>query len=165
MKYIWLVFGAVGVGLLSFFIANDFVFLTQTENGLVLGKPAYEKRSAAVFDSDLNVIREAQSLLDAEINWSKDGTRECNGENPYSLFCALEVASIRATGEYVHRRPALQEVRFAIDDQFKDRWEVHRLAEFNSHPDTEYSDVLAVLATAHRRIEQKLGSQSSGDQP
>lgn len=33
-----------------------------------------------------------------------------------SLFCALHQASVDVTGEYDHRRPAMQEVRFALED-------------------------------------------------
>jgi hypothetical protein len=50
----------------------------QTEHGLVLGKPDYEKRSIAVTEVDLNILQAADELLDNEGNWSKDSESDCH---------------------------------------------------------------------------------------
>ena len=59
-------------------------------------------------------------------------------------------------GEYVHRQPALQEVRFAIDDNYKDRWDKHRLVDFNSHNDTNFADIKYVLNVAISTVRRKI---------
>ena len=45
------------------------------------------------------------------------------------------------TGDYVHRHPALQEVRFIIDDKYNNRWKVHILADYNINPETSIKDI------------------------
>ncbi|MBX2805341.1 MAG: hypothetical protein KTR19_05170 [Hyphomicrobiales bacterium] len=152
----WLTVFIVSILIFYFLIKNDFVIFTQTENGIILGKPAYEKRSISVSQTDLSIVQEAKLLITESLYWSKNGDRSCNGKTSYSLFCALKAASIKSGGKYIHRRPALQEVRFAIDDLFRNRWKVHRLAEFNSHKDTKHKDILSVLDLAMNRINQKL---------
>lgn len=129
---------------------------SRTENGLVFGKPAYEERDIAVSGVDIEILLQTQSLLSSKQAWSKDGQRKCSGLPPYSLYCALETASKTVDGKYIHRRPALQEVRFTIDDQYKNRWKIHRLADFNSHPDTTYDDVMQVLRLTIEHVQQKI---------
>ena len=72
------------------------------------------------------------------------------------MYRALETASIVVMGEYVHRQPALQEVRFAIDDNYKDRWDKHRLVDFNSHSDTSFADIKYVLNVAISNVIRKI---------
>ena len=143
-----------------------FVFITvlvtvvsgcyQTENGLVLGKPAYEERNVEVSQVDLDVLLKTDQLLKNESNWKKDDVRVCTESSSLSLYCALESASIAVTGKYEHRQAALQEVRFVIDEHYRNRWSVHRLADFNAHPDTTFKDVKLVIATAIEAAKHKL---------
>jgi hypothetical protein len=128
----------------------------QTENGLVFGKPGYEKRSIAVTLVDLNILQAVDDLLSNEDSWSKDGDRVCHTQEKYSLFCALEKASIEVNGQYIHRKAALQEVRFAIDDYYRNYWRVHRLSDFNSNPQTRFSDIKRVIAVAINNVKRKL---------
>lgn len=142
---------------IAFFLSS----CSMTENGLVFGTPDYEKRDIAVSKIDLNILIEANSILKSEDTWLKDSVRTCDESSKLNLYCALEKASVEIMGKYVHRQPALQEVRFAIDDNYRDRWDKHRLADFNGHPKTEYKDVKAVIAIAINTVERKLESQKN----
>ena len=135
------------------------VACTRTENGLVFGLPGYEKRDIQVTIMDLEILEKAKNLLINTENWSKDELRTCDSNPPYNLYCALEKASIIVDGKYIHRRPALQEVRFTIDDKYKNRWKVHRLADFNKHPITTHNDIINVLNEAIERVKRKLSSE------
>lgn len=128
----------------------------QTENGVVFGRPNYEERNNAVSKIDLDILLKADELLKNETIWRKDAVRLCSESSNLNLYCALEKASIEVTGKYTHRQPALQEVRFVIDSYYKDRWSVHRLADFNAHPDTSFDDVKLVIAKATETVKQKL---------
>lgn len=144
----------------------------RTENGLMSGLPDYEKRDIEVNELDLNVLQKADAFLSSENHWSKDSSMKCqdkpepgmigyiNGHDvmatKWSLYCALQQASVDTIGSYMHRLPALQEVRFTIDDNYPTRWKVHRLVDFNSHPDTTFSDVKNVLYITVARVKQKL---------
>jgi hypothetical protein len=130
---------------------------TQTENGLVFGVPDYEKREIAVSQFDLDIILSASKLLENEATWAKGAVSQCDeSAGKFNLYCALELASIEVMGEYVHRQPALQEVRFAIDDHYRERWTLHRLADFNGHVDTTFDDIKSVIEIASQRIKAKL---------
>jgi hypothetical protein len=128
----------------------------RTENGLVFGKPDYEKRDILVAEIDLKILLRANELLADEKSWHRKSERECNNQEPYSLYCALKKSSIEVNGNYIHRQPAFQEVRFVIDDLYKDYWEVHRLADFNSNEKTSHEDIKKVLTVAIERVKKKL---------
>jgi hypothetical protein len=128
----------------------------QTENGLVFGLPDYEKRDIKVTQVDLDILLKADALLKDETVWRKEATGARDDSGELTLLGALEQASIEVNGTYIHRQPALQEVRFAIDDIFKDRWKIHRLEDFNSHPNTSFADVKTVIAKAIGTIKNKL---------
>lgn len=129
---------------------------TKTENGLVFGMPDYEKRDIAVTNVDLDILIRADELLSTENLWEKGAVSRCGDSNKLSLYCALEKASINVTGKYVHRQPALQEVRFVIDDHYRNRWEKHRLIDFNANQATTFSDIKDVLKKAMKSVENKL---------
>lgn len=129
----------------------------QTENGLVWGLPDYEKRDIRVTQSDLDILLKVDALLPEEAAWSREGGRSCQNRAKLNLLCALEQATVTVTGAYHHRQPALQMVRFVIDDHYRDRWKVHRLEDFNVHPDTSFRDVKNVLAQATRMVKTRLG--------
>ena len=81
-------------------------------------------------------------------------------EQRLSLYCALERASIEVNGVYVHRQAALQEIRFIINDQYKNRWKGHRLADFNAHPGTSFKDIKSVINSAIMVVKNKLSTTS-----
>ena len=75
------------------------------------------------------------------------------------LFCALQKASIDVLGAYDHRRVALQEVRFAVNDATRGRDFEHRLRDFNNLPTTRLADIKSVLQVATERVKARVKSQ------
>jgi hypothetical protein len=69
----------------------------------------------------------------------------------------LEQACIDVLGQYDHRRVALQEVRFAVEDATRGRPFEHRLMDFNNLPETQFRDVKRVLQVAAERVATRLG--------
>lgn len=92
----------------------------------------------------------------------KEHPSDCAKSEKLDLFCALEKASIDVMGKYIHRQPALQEVRFAIDDNYKSRWSKHRLIDFNSNKDTSFNDVKSVLEMAISTVKMKITHNKRG---
>ncbi|MDH3325419.1 MAG: hypothetical protein OEM38_01730 [Gammaproteobacteria bacterium] len=135
------------------------VSCSMTENGLVFGTPDYEKRSVLSSPNDLEILVKANSYLQYSSEWNREVIKACSDSKKLNLYCALEAASIDVLGKYVHRKAALQEVRFAIDDKFRDRWSKHRLIDFNNHPDTTFYDVKNVIDMAINSVQKKLDSQ------
>jgi hypothetical protein len=116
-----------------------------------------------VFDSlDLTIIERADAVLSDSLKWNKSDDRECADDietGNYSLFCTLYKASIEIMGEYVHRRAAMQIVRFTLEKYENGRVKDHRLMDWNNHPDTTFNEVKQVLQesldTIRKQIEEK----------
>jgi len=132
---------------------------SMTENGLVFGTPDYEKRDIPSSTEDLEILTKASSYLINEQIWHKEIIKACSDTKKLNLYCALEAASIDVLGKYIHRKAALQEVRFAIDDNFGDRWSKHRLIDFNNHPETTLKDIKQVIKIAIHAVRRKLESR------
>ena len=132
------------------------------------GDPAqYETRDLPVSDSDLRTLERAAELLASEARWNRNDDRRCADDEAMdkrSLFCALQRASADAYGSHEssrvadHRRVALQEVRFAVEEATRGRELEHRLMDFNNLPDTTFADIQRVLAKATTRVRARLSA-------
>ncbi len=126
------------------------------------GDPAqYEVRDRPVSSEDERILLRAAELLANEGAWNRSDDRRCaddesNGKR--SLFCALHAASIQVLGSYDHRRVALQEVRFAIEERTAGREMEHRLMDFNNLPQTRLDDLKSVLAAALDQVRKRLSA-------
>ncbi len=113
-----------------------------------------------LFDSlDLKIIQRADFILSDASVWNKNDDRECEDDisnGSYSLFCALFKASVDVTGEYEHRRAAMQQVRFTLEKYEDGRVTAHRLMDWNNHPKTTFEEVKKVLEEAIQEVQIKL---------
>ena len=119
-----------------------------------------EENRNLVFDStDLRIIQRADSILSSPLIWNKQDDRECSDDisaGKYSLYCALYKASIDITGVYIHRRAAMQIVRFTLEKYENGRVKNHRLMDWNNHPDTTFEEVKKVLKESIQTVKQQL---------
>ena len=118
-----------------------------------------ERRDQPVTADDVRILTRAAELLKDESAWNRADDRECADDEATgkrSLFCALQKACIEVLGKYDHRRVALQEVRFAVEDATRDRDFEHRLRDFNNLPTTRLTDIQAVLKIAVERVRARL---------
>ena len=122
-----------------------------------------ERRDRPVTPDDLRILTKAAELLKDESVWNRADDRECTDDEATgkrSLFCALQKACIEVLGKYDHRRVALQEVRFAVEDATRGRDFEHRLRDFNNLPTTRLADIQAVLKVAMDRVRSRLKTKS-----
>jgi hypothetical protein len=118
-----------------------------------------ERRDLPVDQKDLDILVRANALLADTSAWNRADDRVCDDDESTgrrSLFCVLQVATISVLGTYDHRRVALQEVRFAVEDATAGREFEHRLMEFNNLPETTIEDVRSVLLVATDRVRARL---------
>ena len=118
-----------------------------------------ERRDQPVTNDDLRILLRADDLLKNESVWNRKDDRECVDDEATgrrSLFCALQKACIDILGAYDHRRVALQEVRFAVEDATKGQEFEHRLRDFNNLPTTQLADIKKVLQVATERVKSRL---------
>ena len=127
--------------------------------GALLGCAELEQRDRPVTNDDLRILQRAEELLKDESVWNRKDDRECADDEATgrrSLFCALQKACIDVLGAYDHRRVALQEVRFAVEDATRGKDFEHRLRDFNNLPTTRLADVKKVLQVATDRLKSRL---------
>ena len=132
------------------------------------GDPAqYEVRDLPVTVKDLQTLERAAALLGSESAWNRNDDRRCADDEAMdkrSLYCALQRASADVYGSHDpykisdHRRVALQEVRFAVEEATPGRELNHRLMDFNNMPDTTLADIQRVLAQATTRVQARLSA-------
>jgi len=124
--------------------------------------PELERRDQPVTNDDLRILVRAAELLQSEAVWNRKDDRECGDDEATgkrSLFCALQKACIDVLGTYDHRRVALQEVRFAVEDATRGQDFEHRLRDFNNLPTTRLADIKRVLQVATDRVKSRLKSK------
>ena len=123
--------------------------------------PQLERRDQPVTPDDLRILLRANELLKDESVWNRNDDRVCDDDEATgkrSLFCALQKACIEVLGKYDHRRVALQEVRFAVEEATVGRDFEHRLRDFNNLPETRLVDVKKVIQVATDRVKSRLKS-------
>jgi hypothetical protein len=121
--------------------------------------PELERRDLPVTPEDVRILLKADELLKDESVWNRKDDRECvddEAAGKRSLFCALQKACIDVLGAYDHRRAALQEVRFAVEDATRGQQFEHRLRDFNNLPTTKFADIKNVLKVATDRLRARL---------
>ena len=111
---------------------------------------------------DLQIIKRAREILDAPARWNRADNRECPAEaKTFSLYCALQRATIEVSGNSEHRGAALQEARFVIDEIATDRNYEHRLMNYNNDPTTTFADIQDVLRITESLITLRLRAKGS----
>ena len=123
--------------------------------------PQLESRNQPVTGDDLRILLKANELLKDESVWNRNDDRICDDDEATgkrSLFCALQKACIEVLGKYEHRRVALQEVRFAVEEATVGRNFEHRMKDFNNLPETRFVDVKKVIQVATDRVKSRLKS-------
>ena len=131
----------------------------QPAPGMTATTPELESRDQPVTNDDLRILLKAEELLKDESVWNRQDDRECDDDEATgkrSLFCALQKACIDVLGAYDHRRAALQEVRFAVEDATRGQDFEHRLRDFNNLPTTRLADIKRVLRVATDRVQARL---------
>jgi hypothetical protein len=121
-----------------------------------------ERRDQAVTEEDLRILQRADEILSSPAVWNRQDTRECSRtDRTWSLFCALEKASLDVLGEYRHREVALQEVRFAVEDGTRGQEFEHRLMDYNNLTSTTFEDIKKILKVATDRVSARLKAQTA----
>ncbi len=112
-----------------------------------------------VTESDLLIIRKTITLLKDENNWNRNDDRKCKDDvenKVYSLFCALNVASVEVVGSYDHRKAVLQMIRKTIVEIYPRKELEHRLRDFNNLPETKHTVLMDLLTRVEAQVIKEL---------
>ena len=117
-----------------------------------------------VTKADLQIAKLARQILDSPAKWNRADNRVCPaGAKTFSLYCALETATVQVGGKAEHRGAALQEARFVIDEIAGNRNYEHRLMNYNNDPTTTFADVQKLLQLVEERLTKRM-AESGGKQ-
>jgi len=113
---------------------------------------------------DVKIIERAQQILNSPAKWNRADNRECpEAAKTFSLYCALEKATIEITGKFEHRGSAMQEARFVIDDDLaKGNHYEHRLMGYNNDPKTTFAEIQEFFRLLEERVKKKLQQGTAG---
>jgi hypothetical protein len=142
------------------------VMLVVTLDGQALPVPAIaaaddSEARPPVTQADVRIVERARQILDSPAKWNRADTRKCPaGAKTFSLYCALERATVDVTGSFQHRGAAMQEVRFVIDDVTNRKPYQHRLKDYNNDPTTTFADVQNILRLLQERIAKRLTEET-----
>jgi hypothetical protein len=102
---------------------------------------------------DRRIVQRAESILSSPSVWNRADNRQCPAsETTWSVYCAMELATVQVTGGFHHRRPALQMVRRLVDERTAGRGYHHRLMDYNNDPTTTFADIRSLFAQALARM-------------
>jgi len=108
---------------------------------------------------DLEILDATRAFFADESKWTRGEETQCDVEAPsLTLFCALQKSSLEIIKDFQLRRPALEEVRYAIDSISEIALD-QRLIDFNNLETTDINDIYYVLDKARARIEARLAAQ------
>jgi hypothetical protein len=120
-----------------------------------------DSRKRPVDRQDLMILDSADVRLSGALVWDRADDRKCGPQDEtFSLYCSLYFGSMDTIGEYQHRRTALQEIRFAIEDATDGREFDHRMMDFNNLSETSFDNVKDIIKTAKARVQSRLDLQA-----
>jgi hypothetical protein len=110
-----------------------------------------------VTPADLQIVQRARQLLESPAKWNRADNRKCPADaKTFSLYCALETATVQSGRNFEHRGAALQEMRFVIDEITVERNYDHRLMDYNNDPATTFADIQEVFRITESLITLRL---------
>ncbi len=102
---------------------------------------------------DREILGRAAMLISNDTVWNRADDRSCPaGARIWSIYCAVEQATMDVTGGIHHRRPAMEVVRALVDERSVGRDYSHRLMDYNNDPRTQLADVHTLFAQALERM-------------
>ncbi|MEO8621821.1 MAG: hypothetical protein ABI625_12200, partial [bacterium] len=95
----------------------------------------------------------AATIISSDAVWNRADDRKCPASaTTWSIYCAVEKATIEVTGGFHHRRPAGELVRLVVEERTNGKAYAHRMMGYNNDRATTLSDVRSLFAEAIRRI-------------
>ncbi len=110
-----------------------------------------------VTTADLKIVQRTRQILSDSSRWNRADTRSCPAKaRTFSIYCALEKATVEVKGQFGHRGAAMQEARFVIEEMAPGRDYDHRLMDYNNDSRTTFADVQEMLRRLEHRIAKRL---------
>jgi hypothetical protein len=109
--------------------------------------------------ADLEILDLCFDYLKDSTSWNQNDDRNCNTGNSdqlWSLYCAIETASIEIYGEYNHRGFVIQTARFLIDELYPNHGYAHTLMYYNNDSSTNFEDITKILSMIKDKAKEEI---------
>jgi len=113
-----------------------------------------------VTKADIDIVKRAAEILNSPAKWNRADDRVCPPDaKTFSLYCALEKATLEVSKDFEHRGAAMQEARFVIEEVAPNASRYsHRLMDYNNDPNTTFADVQGVFWLLEKHIAMRLAN-------
>jgi hypothetical protein len=133
-----------------------FALTDASLDGDMLTLTVIANRQLPPTQDDIRIINRALELIPSHGAWNKEDNRQCpQNQMKLSLFCAMMQATTEVSGSVHYRQPAMQAVREVLNEVGVGRFKLHRLMDYNNHPDTTLEEVHALLRKAQAKLETR----------
>jgi hypothetical protein len=112
-------------------------------------------------DIDFRIVQWASEILKTEAVWNRADDRTCAPDaKTWSLYCALQRASVEVSGGFHHRRPCLQVARAILyervdEERKKGRKYPHIMEDYNNDSATRFVDVRSLFTDVAARMKER----------
>ena len=112
-------------------------------------------------DIDFRIVQRASEILKTEAMWNRADDRTCAPDaKSWSLYCALQRASVEVSGGFHHRRPCLQVARAILyervdEERKKGRKYPHIMEDYNNDSATRFGDIRSLFTDVAARMKQR----------
>lgn len=108
--------------------------------------------------ADVQIVKRAREILGSPSKWNRADNRVCPADaKTFSLYCALEKATVEVRGKFEHRGAAMQEARFVVEELAPGKNYHHRLMDYNNDPTTTFADVGKFFVRLESHLNARLG--------
>jgi hypothetical protein len=124
-------------------------------------KPATATQIGTVTQTDIEIVKKVQEILDSPAKWDRASSQDCNTDaKTFGLYCAFEAASIAVTGRSDYAGPAIEEARQLISSTVPNASHYSaRLVDYNNDPTITFEDVQRLLRTVETNLEKRMTQQ------
>ena len=124
-------------------------------------KPAANSTVAMVTQTDVEVVRKAEAILDSPAKWNRASTPDCQqNAKTFGLYCAFEMASIAVIGRFDNDGAAINEARLLITNTAPNgKKYTNRLIDYNNDPTVTFDDVQRLLKDVEADLTKRAALQ------
>lgn len=123
-------------------------------------RPAAEPATAKLTQTDIEIVKKAETMLDSPAKWDRSSTQDCKtGATTFGLYCLFDAASIAVTGRFDDHAPGIVETRKLISRAPNAAKYSARLVDYNNDPTVTFEDVKHLLKTVEINLEKRMSPQ------
>lgn len=123
-------------------------------------RPAAEPATARVTQTDLEIVKKAEAMLDSPEKWDRASTQDCKADaKSFGLYCLFQAASVAVAGKFDDQAPGIRDARMLISRTAPNAAKYSaRLVDYNNDPSVTFADVKKLLKTVETDLERKMSS-------